>query len=140
MSAPISLEEILAEIDPDLARADEEESEAKSSKKSLTKTRKNNKTSDVWIEEEDSEDEVLDLLGPNAAQAIMSKKPVQKKNVKKEDEKTPEENGGFAIDPATGKLLITEEHEKHDDGMFHFQKILSFFSFFFPFSFFSCWV
>uniref|UniRef100_A0A2P2HZC8 RRP12-like protein n=1 Tax=Hirondellea gigas TaxID=1518452 RepID=A0A2P2HZC8_9CRUS len=107
--APTSLEEILAEIDPDLTGEDGDG--ARSSKKQQRK-RKNQPTT-AWLEEDNSDDEVLDLLGEEAAKAIMTKRPREKKEPANQEEKSTEENGGFAIDPVTGKLIIVD-NEKED--------------------------
>ena len=98
-----SLQEILAAIDPDLAGADEDDKKASTS----DSQRRRKQPTAAWVEEDDSDDEVLDLLGPAAAQAIKSNKPKVKKTPK--DRPEDEEEDGYSIDPVSGKLLIVED-------------------------------
>ncbi|KAF2354788.1 putative domain NUC173 [Trinorchestia longiramus] len=105
--APSTLEEILAEIDPDLNDEDDDTTPSKRSE-----NRRQSKPTTAWIAEEESDDEVLDLLGPEAASAIMTKKPREKKAVAAASKGDEDENGGFCIDPVTGKLIIVEDRKE----------------------------
>ena len=104
--APTSLEEILAAIDPDLVGADDEEGKKKSPVSSRQKKR--NQPTAAWVEEDDSEDEVLDLLGPAAAQAIRATKPRAPKQVMESKQIEKEEEVGFPTNEL-GKLIIYED-------------------------------
>ncbi|XP_018011596.1 RRP12-like protein [Hyalella azteca] len=112
--APSTLDEILAEIDPDLN--DEDEDEAPRSSRAEQRRQKSKPTT-AWVAEGESDDEVLDLLGPEAASAIMTKKPREKKPASARNRNDDEdENGGFSLDPATGKLLIIEDRKEKRDA------------------------
>lgn len=105
---PTSLEEILAEIDPDLMGADEDDES--NSKRKDSKRRKNKPTT-AWLAEDDSDDEVLDLLAPNAPMAIMTKRPREvrsKDSSAKNKDDDEDDNGGFRVDAASGKLIILD--------------------------------
>jgi len=78
---PTSLGDILAEIDDDL---DEGENDAVDRKKESRK----NKAAGAWIaDDQDSDEDILDLMADNAADFIFSSKPVEKRTFEAKGER-----------------------------------------------------